>query len=144
MDKNIDLKNEESNVFVKFFNSIFNRKTTLTERKARAGYAFVLPFILGVVLIYIPILIDSIWLGFHDVMREVPKFVGLQYYQEAFATPNFTVALLAGLQQLVFEVPAIIVFSLFIAVVLNNKMLGRAAFRAIFFIPVIISTGIME
>ena len=52
--------------------------------------------------------------------------------------------LLAGLQQLIFEVPAVIIFSLFIAVVLNQKMLGRAAFRAIFFVPVIISTGLME
>ena len=42
-----------------------------------------------------------------------------------------------------FEVPAVIIFSLFIAVVLNGKMLGRAAFRAIFFVPVIISTGVM-
>ena len=53
-------------------------------------------------------------------------------------------ALLAGLQQLIFEVPAVIIFSLFIAVVLNQKMLGRAMFRAIFFIPVILSTGLME
>ena len=53
-------------------------------------------------------------------------------------------ALLGGLQALVLEVPAIIVFSLFIAVVLNHKMLGRAVFRAIFFIPVIISTGVMQ
>ena len=30
------------------------------------------------------------------------------------------------------------------AVLLNQKMAGRAAFRAIFFIPVVISTGIME
>ena len=47
------------------------------------------------------------------------------------------------LRELVFEVPAVIIFSLFIAVVLNGKMLGRAAFRAIFFVPVIISTGVM-
>lgn len=30
------------------------------------------------------------------------------------------------------------------AVLLNQKMVGRAAFRAIFFIPVIISTGIID
>ena len=48
------------------------------------------------------------------------------------------------MQQLVFEVPAVVIFSLFIAVVLNQKMLGRAVFRAIFFVPVIISCGFME
>ena len=40
--------------------------------------------------------------------------------------------------------PAILLFSLFMAVLLNQKMAGRALFRAIFFIPVILSTGIME
>ena len=74
----------------------------------------------------------------------VIEFVGLEFYKEAFETPDFVTALLAGLQQLVLEVPAVIIFSLFIAVVLNQKMVGRAAFRAIFFVPVIIATGFME
>jgi ABC-type sugar transport system permease subunit len=43
-----------------------------------------------------------------------------------------------------FDIPMIILFSLFMAVLLNQKMVGRAAFRAIFFIPVILSTGLME
>jgi ABC-type sugar transport system permease subunit len=72
-------------------------------------------------------------------------FKGLEYYQYAFTgSPDFVAKLLSGLQQLIFEVPAIIIFSLFVAVVLNQKMLGRAAFRAIFFVPVIIATGLMD
>ena len=120
------------------------RRSSLDARKARAGYVFVLPFLLGLVLIYFPILIDSFWFSFNDLGTEIVNgtaqfkltFKGFDHYKAAFATESFTVALLAGLQQLVFEVPAVIVFSLFIAVVLNQKMLGRAAFRAIFFVPV--------
>ena len=37
------------------------KRVSLDARKARAGYAFVLPFILGVLFVYIPILLDSIW-----------------------------------------------------------------------------------
>ncbi len=127
---------------------LFKRRASLDARKARAGYVFVLPFILGVVLIYIPILIDSLWFSFSTIRNNgmgglVITPVGFDNYVRPFNTPGFTEALLSGLQQLLFEVPAIIVFSLFIAVVLNNKMLGRAMFRAIFFVPVIISTGIM-
>ncbi len=129
------------------------RKRSLDARRARAGYLFTLPFILGILLVYLPILLDSIWFSFN---QEIPgpivdgmptyviEFVGLDFYKEAFETPDFVTALLAGLQQLVLEVPAVIIFSLFIAVVLNQKMVGRAAFRAIFFVPVIIATGIME
>ena len=127
------------------------RKVSLDARKARAGYVFVLPFILGVLLIYLPILLDSIWFSMSAPdYAKVPgdivyDFVGLEYYKAAFTdSSGFTVSLVAGVQQLIFEVPAVIIFSLFIAVVLNQKMLGRAAFRAIFFLPVIVSTGIME
>ena len=51
--------------------------------------------------------------------------------------------LVSGLQQLLLDVPAILIFSLFIAVLLNQKIVGRAAFRAIFFVPVILSTGLI-
>ena len=130
----------------------FGRKrASLDARKARSGYMFVLPFLLGIFLIYIPILLDSVWLSLGDIPYDtevgayVYKWEGLVYYKNALtADANFTTKLLAGLQQLIFEVPAVIIFSLFIAVVLNQKMLGRAVFRAIFFVPVIISTGLME
>ena len=129
------------------------RKVSLDSRRARGGYVFVAPFLIGVILIYIPMLIDSIWFSFNQLSIQmvegiptqvlIPK--GLEYYVYAFTeSPDFVTKLLEGLQQLIFEVPAIIIFSLFIAVVLNGKMLGRAAFRAIFFVPVIISTGLME
>ena len=41
------------------------------------------------------------------------------------------------------DIIAILMLSLFIAVLLNQKMVGRAAFRAIFFIPVVVGAGIM-
>ena len=129
------------------------RPASLDARKARSGYVFILPFLLGLVLIYIPILLDSIWFSFNKITVEIIEGVpvqvlkpqGLEYYRFALLeSPDFVTKLLEGIQQLVFEVPAVIIFSLFIAVVLNQKMLGRAAFRAIFFVPVIIATGLME
>ena len=133
--------------------SIFKKSASLDARKARAGYVFILPFLLGIALIYLPILLDSIWFSFNKLTFEIVDgepvqvltYKGLEYYRYAFfESPDFVTKLLGGIQQLVFEVPAVIIFSLFIAVVLNQKMLGRAAFRAIFFVPVIIATGLME
>ena len=145
MDNNLHLEQSGKKSFMDTIRSIFKRKASLDARKARAGYFFVAPFILGVILVYLPILIDSVWFSFNDINKDMSlTFRGFDHYKAAFATSAFTKQLLAGLQQLVFEVPAIIVFSLFIAVVLNQKMLGRAAFRAIFFVPVIIATGLME
>jgi len=128
------------------------RRVSLNARKARNGYFFVAPFIIGIILIYLPILLDSIWFSFYDMayktengqMIEYYQSAGLYYYRTALGDTGFISALFAGLQRLIFEVPAVVIFSLFIAVVLNQKMLGRAVFRAIFFVPVIISTGFME
>lgn len=127
-----------------------SRSASLDKRKARAGYVFVLPFIISFIIIYLPIIFDSIRYSFNEI-KIIPgggyylEFVGLQNYQEAFfEDPQFVQKLTSGIQQLIFDIPAIVIFSLFMAVLLNQKMIGRAAFRAIFFIPVILSTGIID
>ncbi len=128
---------------------------SLDRRKARAGWIFVLPFIIGFVLIYLPMVFQSIQLSFSqlDVVNgeTVMEFVGFQNYTDAILTythpetqTTFVEVLVSGLGALAFDLPAILLFSLFMAVMLNQKMVGRAAFRSIFFVPVIISTGIME
>ena len=124
------------------------KRASLDAKKARGGYFFVAPFIIGILLVYLPILLDSIALSFYNESAAGGlnyKPVGFEYYIKHLKdSSGFIPALIKGLQQLVFEVPAVVIFSLFIAVVLNQKMLGRAMFRAIFFVPVIISTGFME
>ena len=127
------------------------KNASLDKRKARAGWIFVLPFVLGFVLIYLPIIIDSIKYSFcHMVIlgggqKPAFEFVGWANYTKALTEdPNFVKTLLDGLLDMVFDIPMILIFSLFMAVLLNQKMVGRAAFRAIFFIPVILATGVME
>ena len=127
------------------------KNASLDKRKARAGWIFVLPFVLGFVLIYLPIIIDSIKYSFcHMVIlgggqKPAFEFVGWANYTKALTEdPDFVKTLLDGLLDMVFDIPMILIFSLFMAVLLNQKMVGRAAFRAIFFIPVILATGVME
>ena len=125
---------------------------SLDRRKARAGWFFILPFLIGFVVIYLPMIYESIFLSFHTVSIAGggeagynTEFVGWQNYSDAFFTdPNYAKTLVSGLTSLAFDIPAILIFSLFMAVMLNQKAAGRGAFRAIFFIPVILSTGIME
>ena len=126
------------------------RIASLDRRKARAGWVFVLPFVIGFLFIYFPIIFDSIKLSFYHLTSRPgggfdTTWVGLQNYNEAlFVNPDYITTLISGLGQMAFDIPAIVIFSLFMAVLLNTKMVGRAAFRAIFFLPVIVSTGIME
>ena len=123
---------------------------SLDRRKARAGWIFVLPFVLGFILIYLPMVVESIKYSFYNIeilrgggFQLIP--VGWAHYSNALLDdPDFVQILITGLLDMVFDIPMILIFSLFMAVLLNQKMAGRAAFRAIFFIPVILSTGLME
>lgn len=124
---------------------------SLDRRKAHVGWWFVLPFIVGVVFIYGPIIFESIRMSFCELkmLQGVGatfelKWVGLLNYQKAiFDDPGYYTTLIGGIKQLIWDIPAIVIFSLFMAVLLNQKMFGRAAFRAIFFIPVILATGLI-
>ena len=126
------------------------RAASLDRRKARAGWVFVAPFVIGLLLVYLPVMFDSMQFSFSQLNNlqgggYTLTFIGLANYQKAlFEDASFVQVLVGGLKSLAFEIPAIVIFSLFMAVLLNQKMVGRGAFRAIFFIPVIISTGIME
>ena len=125
---------------------------SLDKRKARAGWLFVLPFLIGFIVIYLPILFESIKSSlFYSVTDNAthitkPEFNNFMSYYEAFfhsETGGFAQVLFAGIGDIVLDIPMILFFSLFMAVLLNQKMAGRAAFRAIFFVPVILSTGII-
>ena len=123
---------------------------SLDRRKARAGWFFVLPFLIGFALIYLPMVWQSIQISFsvtnflNDGGSKI-VWVGFQNYKDALTVdPEFTQILLKGLGNLVIDIPSILIFSLFMAIMLNQKMVGRGVFRSIFFIPVVLSTGIME
>ena len=127
------------------------KSVSLDRKKARAGWFFVLPFVIGFLLIYLPIIVESFWTTFHHMERMesgalvIGEWVGLDNYKYAFmGDASFSQILIQGLQKLAFDIPAILIFSLFMAVLLNQKMMGRAAFRAIFFLPVVAATGAME
>ena len=124
---------------------------SLDKRKARAGWLFVLPFLIGLAIIYIPIIYESIKQTLFVYQAQgggvdIKTFVGFANYREVLFGQNatFLETLLTGLKDMAFDIPAILIFSLFVAVILNQKMVGRAAFRAIFFLPVIVTTGMMS
>ena len=126
---------------------------SLERRKARAGWVFILPFIIGFILIYLPMIYESITLSFQKVSFAnntiTRTFIGWENYTYAITGYSgeggtFVEVLMSGLKKLAFDIPAILVFSLFMAVMLNQKAAGRGFFRAIFFIPVILSTGVRD
>lgn len=121
----------------------------LQRKKQLAGWVFVVPFLIGFAFYFLPVVVQSLIYSFSDIdagdAGMVTTWAGFKNFDYAFTKDTkFVQHLTESISTLLANTPSILIFSLFIAVMLNQKMRGRAAFRAIFFIPVIIATGMVD
>lgn len=127
-----------------------NRKklTGLEKRKAIAGYLFIAPFLVGFLAFMVKPMFQSLYMSFCKVEIGAGSF---QYVFSKLANYNrslkvdteFNRLLTEELSRMVINSLAIMVFSFFVALILNQKFKGRAFVRAIFFLPVILSSGVI-
>lgn len=123
------------------------RKPLSLERKMRrSGYLFMLPFAVGSVFFLIYPIILSLVFSFSDVIPTVSgyttEFVGIKNYLYLFnEDPHFKRTLVETLRDMILNVPVVLIFSFFIASVLNQKFWGRTFARAVLFLPMIVSSG---
>ena len=120
----------------------------LQRRKAISGYLFIAPFIIGFLAFMVKPLFQSLYMSFCTV--EVSSngihnvFKGLANYIQAFTIDTeFNRLLVEEISRMCINSLAIMVFSFFVALILNQKFKGRALVRAIFFLPVILSSGVI-
>ena len=120
--------------------------STMVVKEQRAAYIFLIPAFLGLSLItYLPLLAALI-VGFTDltvghlVRGEAPQFVGLKNFIDIFTNPSidFLNSIIVTVYFALFAVVSSVVYSMFIAVLLNRKMPGRTFFRAVFYVPYIL------
>jgi len=120
----------------------------LEKRRAVSGYLFISPFIIGFLLFMVKPFVQSLYMSFCDVQVGAGSFNliynGLYNYNYAFKVdPDYSRLLIEGFTQMIIYSFAIMVFSFFVALVLNQEFHGRALVRAIFFLPVILSSGVI-
>ena len=120
----------------------------LEKRKAIAGYCFIAPFIVGFLVFMIKPFFQSLYMSFTNVDLRAGNFsmswCGIENYFFAIRKDASYVRLLTEeLLRMVVYSFAIIVFSFFVSLILNQKFHGRALVRAVFFLPVILSSGVM-
>ncbi|MEG6611449.1 sugar ABC transporter permease [Pseudoclostridium thermosuccinogenes] len=126
------------------------RRLSMEQKRDLKGWIFVSPFVLGFLVLFVWIFIDSFRFSFMNVQLQsqggyTTTFIGWKNYLKMLTIdPDFNRQLIGSVQDMLLDTPIIVMFSLFIAVVLNQKMKGRTFFRAVFFIPVILATGIIE
>lgn len=122
------------------------KKLTYKNKCSWAGLLFTLPWILGFIFIFLRPLISLFLYSVCDLKVEIGhlnmSYIGFSNYISTFTTDaEFLPKLTENLLELVYKTPIILAFSLFIAVLLNKKFIGRTIVRTIFFIPVIAGSG---
>ena len=123
------------------------------KKKGLYGYGFIALWFVGALMFFIIPLLQSFYYSFHTVTPETgyldikPLVSGgktdifLNYKDAFLKDPNFSQYLVEVLKDMALNLPVIVVFSLFVAIVINQKFRGRTFARAVFFLPVIIATG---
>ncbi|MDR2743053.1 MAG: sugar ABC transporter permease [Treponema sp.] len=123
---------------------------TLEGKNAAAGYLFILPFLAGFLAFMLFPIMESLRMVFSEVTIDTVKhgfsmnFTGFSNLNRVFfVDPEFNRLLTEEVGRMLLIVPAIIIFSLFIALILNQEFMARGFMRAVFFLPVILSSGVM-
>ena len=122
------------------------RITPMQERHAMTGYYFILPFIIGFLLFIVKPLVLSLQMSFNSITIKgfTMKWVGINNYRYALLTDtDFNQRLVTEIGRMAVNVIATLVMSFVIAVILNQNFKGRTLCRIIFFLPVILSSGVL-
>lgn len=124
------------------------KQLSLATKSAWTAQVFILPFYLGFLFFFLSPLIESLQMSFSNVSIDPSAgyqltSVGFDNYRIAFLEdPTFTTNLTSSFSAMAWKVPVIIVLSLFLAIIINQKFHGRVLVRAIFFLPVIFASGV--
>ena len=124
-------------------------KSKSVERKLkRSGYLFLLPWIIGTVYFFIIPFIQTIYYSVNKITlgrdRLNFEFAGISNFKYIFLEDaDFVRSVVNSVRSLVTDVPVILVFSLFVALILNQRFRMRVFARALFFLPVIVASSMV-
>ncbi|HBG77025.1 MAG TPA: hypothetical protein DDW86_08725 [Clostridiales bacterium] len=123
------------------------KKSKLTSKENKWGYFFTAPWMLGFLAFFTYPLVYSLILSFgkvRDIVSYSLDFAGWTNYANAFfQDTDFIPLLLDTLKEVLIKTPLVVVFSLFIAILLNRELKFKGLFRVAFFLPVLLGTGVV-
>lgn len=128
-------------------NKTKKKRLTLRQRRTLEGLMFVSPWIIGALLFFIGPIFTSIRLSFSEIVSQrgfIMEWVGVKYYKDILtgAQANMYIPMfMKVLKDTAINTPITLVFSLFIAILINKDIKARGFFRTVFFIPVLLGTG---
>ncbi len=122
---------------------------SMRSRNARRGFCFILPFVIGFLVFMVRPLVESLVMSFNKI-EILPgqgynkTWVAFENFRYAFRVdPYFATYLVDEILRMLVNAIATLVLSFVIAVILNQEFKGRTLARVIFFLPVILSSGVL-
>ncbi len=121
-------------------------RISLVARREMKGYVFLLPWLIGFVAFFLVPLVQSVWYSWHDVKVTANGlkmiWVGWDNYTYIFQGDTVFVEQLGNFfTDAILRLAVILVFSLVIAMMLNQPLRGKGLFRTLFFLPIIVVSG---
>ena len=119
----------------------------LATQSALTAHAFLIPFYLGVLFFFLIPLVHSFEMSIAKVSVTDAgyryAFNGWSNYQYAFfKDAKFGTNMTTSLGNMLWKVPTVNIFAIFLALLANQKFKGRGLIRAIFFLPLVFASGV--
>jgi multiple sugar transport system permease protein len=114
------------------------------QREAMAGYAFISPWLIGLILFVAGPMLFSLCISFFkwDMFKDM-TFLGLRNYIKAFTDDQYAVtSLMKTLLFVLFETPYQLIIALLLALLLNSKIRFTGLARALVYLPAVLSGAI--
>lgn len=115
------------------------RRKKITSRQRKdwiAGYLFIAPVTIGLIVFYIWPFFQNFWFSFNDVNKfNISTFIGLKNYQDLLHDRTVWKTLGNTLKYVVITVPLGLILSTLIAALLNAKIKGKSIYRTLYFLP---------
>lgn len=123
-------------------------KLTNAKRNSLIGFSFTIPWVIGFIFLFLIPLIKTVLYSFSSISIGKSgfelSFVGVRNYRATFTEdPNNLRMVLTSIGNVVVTVIVVVVFSLFLAILLNQDFRGRSLARVIFALPIIIASGVV-
>ena len=153
-DEEVDIRRRQPRVQ----KEIKKSRISYEKKKGLYGYGFIAIWIIGVIYMFIVPIFKSAWYSmcYTELVTTADqaaqrgmtsagiytKWNNFGNYEEAlFKNQDYLPKLTESLGAMVPQVIVVMIFSLFIALLLNQKFRGRTFARAVFFLPVLVATG---
>ena len=112
-------------------------------RDNKAGYLFLLPWLIGLVVIVAGPMFASLYLSFTNYsLIQAPEFIGLDNYIRMFNDPRLHKSLSVTFIYVIVGVPLQLIVALAVAMLLNEGMKGLAFYRSIFYLPSMLGASV--